>query len=56
MKYQCVVKGTLVLALMAAMASCSTESLSELDRTQYAFIDQINGKIATTQMWRTAVT
>ncbi len=56
MKYQCVVKGTLVLALIAAMASCSTESLSELDRTQYAFIDQINGKIATTQMWRTAVT
>ncbi len=56
MKYQSVAKGVLGLTLISAIASCSTESLSEYDRTQYAFIDQINGNIGTTQMWRTAVT
>ncbi len=56
MKYQYAVKGTLALALISAMASCSTESLSEFDRTQHAFNNQINGRIGTTQMWRTAVT
>ena len=50
---------TLICTAIAASVlttSCSTESLSEYERTKSAFIDNINGKLNPTQMWRTAVT
>lgn len=42
-------------AVLAAMTSCSTEALSEYDRTQANFMGQLNGDISPMQMWRTAV-
>ena len=37
------------------LASCSTESLPELDRTHSAFLSNIEGKVSPLQWWRTAV-
>ena len=37
------------------LASCSTESLPELDRTHSAFLSNIEGKVSPLQWWHTAV-
>ena len=46
----------LLVASLAAMTSCSTESMSEYERTKARFLDCINGNIGNMQTWRTAVT
>ncbi|HBN47027.1 MAG TPA: hypothetical protein DD401_05305 [Prevotella sp.] len=46
----------LLVASLAAMTSCSNESLSEYERTKERFLDDIDGNIGNTQTWRTAVT
>ena len=47
----------LCLVAMVALAavSCSTESLSEFERTKAEFLTQIDGTVDQMQMWRTAV-
>lgn len=46
----------MLVSLLAAVTSCSTESMSEYERTKAWFLDAINGDIGSTQTWRTAVT
>lgn len=46
----------LMSAALVALSSCSTEALSEYDRTQNAFMANLNGEVSPMQMWRTAVT
>lgn len=45
----------LLSAALVALTSCSTEALSEYERTQNAFLENLNGKVSPMQMWRTAV-
>ena len=48
---------TMMLVLAAcAFTSCSTESMSEYERTKAWFLDAINGDVGSMQTWRTAVT
>ena len=42
--------------VLVALSSCSTEALSEYERTQNEFLGSLNGEISPMQMWRTAVT
>lgn len=48
----------IVLASLSALtlASCSSDSYTELERTKDAFIEQLGGSISRLQWWRTAVT
>lgn len=55
MSYQHTAKGIFALALVSALTSCSTELLSEYDRTKVDFNNCLNGDISSLQLWRTAV-
>lgn len=46
----------LLSAVLVALTSCSTEALSEYERTQNGFLENLNGDVSPMQMWRTAVT
>lgn len=46
---------SLAVVLLALTASCSTESMSEYERTMASFLDMINGDISSAQTWKTAV-
>lgn len=46
----------LLSAALVALTSCSTEALSEYERTQNAFLGNLKGDVSPMQMWRTAVT
>lgn len=46
----------LLSAALVALSSCSTEALSEYERTQNAFLGNLNGEVSPMQMWRTAIT
>lgn len=52
-KYRCFCK---VLVAMCALSSCSTESLTQMERTQASFLQSLNGEVSPMQWWRTAVT
>ena len=52
----CNIHTAFLMASLAVMTSCSTESMSEYERTKARFTDAINGDIGNTQTWRTAVT
>lgn len=41
--------------VLAIFVSCSTEALSEYDRTKANFMGQLNGDVSPMQKWRTAV-
>lgn len=55
MKYSHLKYAALAVAALSGLASCSTDALSELERTEAAFTDQIGGEISPLQWWRTAV-
>ena len=46
----------LALGMAVMLASCTSESLTESDRTEAGFLDQVGGSISPQQWWRTAVT
>lgn len=48
----------IVYALLpiGALTACSTETMSEMDRTRTAFIEKVGGYISPMQWWRTAIT
>lgn len=43
------------VALVMALVGCSSEQLTEYERTKAAFLDSLGGNVSSMQMWRTAV-
>ena len=56
MKRQYIKGLALVSAALWMLSSCSTDSISEYERTQSVFLTQLGGLISEMQWWRTAVT
>ena len=55
MRYSHLNIAALAVAALSGLASCSDDAMSEFERTETAFTDQIGGEISPLQWWRTAV-